>query len=68
MGKTSLRGERQSAVDSSTCQHHWPIEAPQGPTSMGHCKKCGTEREFLNSLSNDLWRHSSDYWRRDDLW
>lgn len=44
MGKTSLLGERQSAVDSSTCQHHWLIETPQGTTSKGHCKKCVTPR------------------------
>jgi len=68
MGKTSLLGERQSAAASSTCQHHWLIETPQGTTSKGHCKKCDAKREFLNSLSGDLWLHDSNYWRRDDPW
>ncbi|MEX2553782.1 MAG: hypothetical protein WD627_12375 [Actinomycetota bacterium] len=67
MGKTSVVALGRSVLETPTCQHHWLIEAPEGPTSKGLCKKCGAEREFLNSLSNDLWRHASDYWRRDDL-
>jgi len=64
---TSVVALRRSVLETPTCLHHWLIEAPQGPTSKGHCKKCGTEREFLNSLSDDLWRDDSDYWRGDDL-
>lgn len=63
MGKTSVVALRRSVLETPTCQHHWLIEAPEGPTSKGFCKRCGTEREFLNSLSADPW----DYRPRDDL-
>jgi hypothetical protein len=33
-----------------TCIHHWLIEPPNGPTSMGVCKRCGAMREFDNQL------------------
>ena len=29
--------------------HHWRIEPPNGPTSMGRCRTCGEEREFQNT-------------------
>jgi hypothetical protein len=31
------------------CRHHWLIEVPNGPTSHGHCKRCGLERDFFNN-------------------
>jgi hypothetical protein len=37
------------------CTHHWLIESPQGPTSMGICKLCGSQKEFRNSGSDFLW-------------
>ena len=36
------------APKSSLCQHHWLIESPNGPVSMGVCRLCGAEREFHN--------------------
>ena len=33
------------------CAHHWLIEPPQGPTSIGVCKICGEKREFENQYS-----------------
>lgn len=41
-----------------TCQHHFLIESPNGPTSDGVCKKCKEKRTFHNSLHVDGW--SSD--------
>jgi hypothetical protein len=35
-----------SAIDE--CPHHWMIETPNGETSEGHCKRCGTTKAFLN--------------------
>ncbi len=32
------------------CTHHWVIETPDGPVSIGRCRVCGEEREFNNSL------------------
>ena len=61
MGKTSVVALGRSVLETPTCQHHWLIEAPEGPSSKGLCKKCGAKREFLNSLSGDLWLHDSDY-------
>jgi len=29
--------------------HHWIIATPNGVTSCGVCKRCGTEREFANA-------------------
>ena len=35
--------------DGEICIHYWVIEPPTGPTSKGICKRCGSEREFVNS-------------------
>lgn len=47
------------AFQAPTCQHHWIIESPSGPTSMGRCRLCGAERRFTNSAEGPL--------REDDL-
>ena len=39
--------ERASQVG---CHHYWFIESANGPVSMGVCKFCAAEREFLNTL------------------
>jgi hypothetical protein len=31
------------------CKHRWIIEPANGPTSMGRCRHCGAEREFINN-------------------
>lgn len=46
-------------VDDSGCRHHWIIEPPQGSTSMGTCKVCGTSREFRNSSEDIVWENES---------
>jgi len=35
--------------------HHWLIDIPNGPTSRGICKKCGSMREHRNSLEQDIY-------------
>src|SRR5207244_13436174 len=40
-------------------QHHWVIETPRGSMSLGHCKRCGEEREFRNSATDHLWEDES---------
>jgi len=47
--------EVDEATKRSGCRHHWLIESPQGPTSMGICKLCGSQKEFRNSASDLLW-------------
>ena len=32
----------QTTVDTD-CMHHWMIDQPNGPTSIGTCKNCGTD-------------------------
>jgi hypothetical protein len=39
----------------SKCLHHWVIDRPNGPTSVGVCKYCGKHGEFRNSLDNSPW-------------
>ena len=34
---------------SSSCRHHWVIEAANGHTSRGLCRSCQEVREFENS-------------------
>ena len=44
------------------CVHHFIIEPPEGgPTSPGVCKKCGLEKDHLNSIpvaQYNSWRGS----------
>jgi hypothetical protein len=53
----SRTGVNQAGVApaEAQCRHHWLIESPHGPTSMGNCKLCGTQREFRNSAGDRLW-------------
>ena len=36
------------------CCHHWCIDTPQGPTSMGICIHCGDHQEFQNSIDPNV--------------
>ena len=42
-------------VEKPSCAHHWVIATPNGATSVGRCKVCGTEKEFPNSAEDGLW-------------
>lgn len=57
--KEALLETNVQALPVSNCAHHWVIESPAGPVSRGQCKRCGEEREFLNSPD------SSFYWEDD---
>ena len=46
-------------VNLDRCAHHWVIDSPSGPTSIGICKLCGNEQEFQNSLSDAGWEKES---------
>ena len=44
------------------CPHHWVIETPHGPVSLGRCKLCGKEREFNNStVTESSWTRPQVY-------
>ena len=43
--------DREPHGKADSCQHHWLIEPPTGPTSDGVCHLCGEKRAFDNSQS-----------------
>ena len=36
--------------ERGTCRHHWIIEPPAGPVSLGACRLCEEVREFQNHI------------------
>lgn len=48
---------------SGMCSHHWVIDTPNGPTSVGTCKICGEKQEFVNSLMSVGWEKVTSYGR-----
>ncbi len=54
MSRTAVT-QPDEATAESHCRHHWLIESPQGPISMGICKLCGARKEFRNSATDFLW-------------
>ena len=47
--------QTREATAEPRCRHHWLIESPHGPTSMGSCKLCGAQKEFRNWAYSWLW-------------
>jgi hypothetical protein len=47
--------QASEAMAITGCRHHWLIESPHGPTSLGTCKLCGAQKEFRNSACDWLW-------------
>ena len=37
------------------CQHHWLIQAADGPTSAGVCRICGEIKDFKNYVETATW-------------
>jgi len=35
--------------------HHWVIEPPNGPFSLGRCRSCNEEKQFPNSTESAEW-------------
>ena len=54
MGEAAVN-QASEAMVATQCRHHWLIECPHGPTSLGTCKLCGAQKEFPNSACNRLW-------------
>lgn len=52
------RISKPNEPNKSTHAHHWRIEEPNGPISMGHCQDCGKEREFKNYPEGDADRNT----------
>lgn len=57
----------KKSVRRKKCNHHWVIESPEGPTSIGICKYCGATKEFTNYLPYSTWDDDgSKYGRRNN--
>ena len=42
------------------CVHDWQIDSPDGASSVGHCMRCDSIREFYNSIPEDRRVNNSD--------
>ncbi len=49
----------------ANCVHHWMIESPNGRESRGACKRCGLQKEFMNSTESVMWEQTNTI--RNDL-
>ena len=59
-------GMEATELSESTCQnHHWVIESPNGPTSVGQCRTCGEVREFKNSIQITSWESEGSHLHRN---
>ena len=56
--------EELMVEELSECQHHWVIDSPNGPTSVGVCKHCGKNGEFRNSIQSSGWDRDSSQAKR----
>ena len=57
---------------ASTCVHHWVVQAPDGTTSWGVCRKCAKRRRFSNrfdpgerSNNSDIFIEPAAFWKPD---
>ena len=42
-------------TEEKECEHHWRIESPSGPWSLGVCVKCNKRDAFRNSVEEGGW-------------
>lgn len=40
------------------CRHRWVIETPNGETSQGVCRVCGSKKDFPNAAEDGLWERN----------
>ena len=58
------QGIEAAELVESECNHHWIIESPNGPTSIGECRICGEVREFKNSIQITSWESEGSHLHR----
>ncbi len=58
-------GDALIEVEEADHGHHWLIESPNGPTSVGTCKVCGLIREFKNSIQITSWESDGNHVNRN---
>jgi len=49
------------------CQHHWMIQAADGPTSAGICRLCGETKDFKNYVETASWGDTRLVNRQDPI-
>ncbi len=59
---------RRRKVESEQPQHihHWVVESPNGPFSIGTCT-CGETKEFRNSSEDSIWDRVEGRSRWNDM-
>lgn len=60
------RNQRRGAPETAAHNHHWLIDAPNGPVSIGTCA-CGESREFRNSSEDSIWDRAEGRSRWNDM-
>jgi len=50
-GERPVRGNGHQCAQSPSGSHWWVIESPNGETSDGVCRYCGSQRQFANTLA-----------------
>ena len=66
--KAATKSPRKRTAKKAEAQHihHWTIEAPNGPMSMGRCS-CGETKEFRNSSEDSIWDRTEGRSRWNDM-
>ena len=47
--------QEKNKVEDLSCVHYWLIDEAKGPVSEGRCRKCGTIKNFENSVGKTRW-------------
>ena len=63
---TKKRARQSAPAGEAAHNHHWLIEAPNGPLSVGTCA-CGETREFRNSSEDSIWDRAEGRSRWNDM-
>jgi hypothetical protein len=50
-----IKGLGAEVAETSSCQHVWVIDTPNGPSSRGVCAACAEEKEFQNYIEGSAW-------------
>ena len=56
MVQQAERPAPQVIENPTECKHHWIIDSPTGPVSLGACRQCGEVREFKNYIESAPWK------------
>ncbi len=68
--KASSAGEKSREATMArrrAHEHHWLLDAPNGPVRTGKCKLCGKRRNFPNSSEDSIWDGADGRSRWNDM-